>query len=74
MLIELSDNKGRFGLRYQPIHEELFPASKGKKRKYVALRMSIPHIRDTFLAPVEVIMLKPFHELEDKESDLACII
>ena len=69
-LIELSDNKERFGLA----HKELFQASRGKKRKCAASRMSIPHIRDTFLAPVEVIMLKPFHELEDKESDLACII
>ena len=65
-LIELSDNKGRFGLRYQPIHEELFQASKGKKRKYAVLGMSIPHIRDTFMALAEVIMLKPFKELEER--------
>ena len=36
--------------------------------------MSIPHIMATFPAPVEVIIPKPFKELEDKEFNLACII
>ena len=73
-LIELLDNKERFGLGYEPIHEELFQASKGKKKKCVALGISIPHIRTTFPAPREVIMLEPFKELEDEEPNLACII
>ena len=62
-LIELLDNKGRFSLEYEPAHEELFQASRGKKRKCDTLGMSIPHIRTTFL--------KPFKELEDEEPDLA---
>ena len=69
-LIELSDNKERFGLA----HKELFQASRGKKRKCAASRMSIPHIRTTFPASGKVIMLEPFKELEDEEPDLACII
>jgi len=36
--------------------------------------MSIPYIRDTFSASAEVIMLESFKELEDEESNLACII
>ena len=32
-LIEPTNNKGRFGLGYKPTHEELFPASRGKKKK-----------------------------------------
>ena len=36
--------------------------------------MSIPHIKAFFRAPTEVIMLEPFKELRDDESDLACII
>ena len=36
--------------------------------------MSIPHIKAFFWAPTEVIMLEPFKELRDDESDLACII
>ena len=32
-LIELPDNKGGFGLGYDPFDEEIFQASKGKKRK-----------------------------------------
>ena len=47
-LIELSDNRGRFNLGYEPTHEEIFQASKGKKRKCTTSRMSIPHIRTTF--------------------------
>ena len=73
-LIELSNNKRRFSLGYEPTHKELFQASKGSKRKCTAPRMSIPHIRATFPTSAEVIMPKPLKELEDKESDLACII
>ena len=73
-LIELSYNKGRFGLGYEPTYEELFQASKGKKRKYATSGMSIPHIRTTFLPPAEVIMLEPFKGLEDEELDLVCIV
>ena len=58
-LIELSDNKGRFGLGYEPAREELFQASRGKKRKCAAQGKSIPHIKATFPAPIEVIMPKP---------------
>ena len=47
-LIELSDNKGGFGLGYDPSDEELFQASRGKKRKYISQGMFIPHIRVTF--------------------------
>lgn len=36
--------------------------------------MSILHIRTTFPAPSKVIMPEPLKELEDEESDLACII
>ena len=73
-LIELLDNKGRFGLGYEPIHEELCQASRDKERKCDTLGMSIPHIKTTFSVLVEVIMLEPFKELEEKELDLACII
>jgi len=73
-LIELSNNKGRFSLGYEPTHEELFEASKGKKRKCDISGMSIPHIKTTFPALAEVIMPKPFKELEDEEPNLACII
>ena len=73
-LIEVSNNKGRFSLGYKPTHEELFQASRGKKRKCVTSGMFIPHIRTTFSAPVKVIMPKCFKELEDREPNLACII
>ena len=73
-LVKLSDNKGRFSLGYKPTHEELFQASRGKKRKCTTLGMPIPHIRTTFPALAEVIMLDPFKELQDKEPNLACII
>ena len=73
-LIKLSDNIGRFGLGYKPTHEEHFQASRGKKRKYATSGMSIPHIKTTFSAPAEVIMLEFFKESEDEEPDLACII
>ena len=39
-LIELSKNKGRFSLGYEPTHEELFPASKGKKE--------VRHFKDVY--------------------------
>ena len=71
-LVELSDNKIRFGVRTH--FEELFQTSRGKKRKCDTLGMSIPHIRTTFLAPIEVIMPELFKHLEDEELDLACII
>ena len=54
-LIELPNNKGGFGLGYNPSDEELFQASRGKKRKCIGQGMSIPHIRVTFMAPAEVI-------------------
>ena len=54
-LIELLDNKGGLGLGYDPFDEELFQASRGKKRKYSSPRMSIPHIRVTFPALAKVI-------------------
>ena len=73
-LIELSDNKGRFDLGYEPTHEELFQASRGKKRKCNTSGMSTPHFRTTFLAPIGVIMPEPFKELEDEELHLACNI
>ena len=72
--MELLDNKGRFGLGYEAIREELFQASKGKKRKCDTSGMSIPHIRTTFLAPAEAIMPEPFKELEDEGPNLAFII
>ena len=73
-LTELSDNKGRFDLGYEPTHEELFQASRGKKRKCNTSGMSTPHFRTTFLAPIGVIMPEPFKELEDEELHLACNI
>ena len=59
---------------YEPTHDELFQASRGKKRKCDTSGMSIPHIRTTFPALAEVIMPEPFKGLEDEESDLACIM
>ena len=47
-LIELPNNKGGFDLGYNTSDEELFQASKGKKRKCIGQRMSIPHIKVTF--------------------------
>ena len=73
-LVELSDNKRGFGIRYEPTHEELFQASRGKKRKCVGQGMSVPYIRATFPALAKVIMLDPVKEFHDEESDLACII
>ena len=54
-LIELPDNKGGFGLGYDPFDEELFQACRGKKRKCMGQGMSIPHISVTFSALAEVI-------------------
>ena len=54
-LIELSNNKWGFGLGYNPSDEELYKASRGKKRKWISQGMSIPYIRVTFSAPAEVI-------------------
>ena len=55
-LIELSNNKRRFDLGYEPTHEELFQASRGKKRKCATSRSPIPYKRTAFLALAEVIM------------------
>ena len=37
-LIELSNNKGGFGLGYDPSNEEIFQAFRGKKRKQGNIR------------------------------------
>jgi len=57
-LVEVSDNIGGFGLGYDPSNDELFQASRGRKRKCIGLGMCIPHIRVTFPAPAEVIRLE----------------
>ena len=61
-------------MEYKPTHEELFQASRGKKRKCATSGMSIPQIKTTFSAPTEVIIPEPFKELEDEEPNLAYII
>ena len=66
--------KGRFDLGYDPTQKEIFQASREKKKKCVASRMSIPYIKASFSASVKVIIPKPFKELEDEEFDLVCII
>ena len=66
--------KRRFGLGYKPTHEELFQASRGKKRKCAASGMFNPHIKTTFLALAEIILPKHYMELEDDEPNLAYII
>ena len=73
-LVELPDNKGGFSLGYEPFDEEIFQASRGKKRKCIGQGMSIPHIRVTFLAPVEVIRSEVAQESCEEESDRACLI
>ena len=73
-LVELPNNKGGFGLGYEPSNEELFQASRGKKMKCMGQGMSIPHIRITFLALVEVIRSEAAQESYEEESDLACLI
>ena len=57
-LIELPDNKWGFSLGYNPSDKELFLASRGKKRKCIGERMSIPHIKVTFPALAEVIRIE----------------
>ena len=57
-MIEFLDNKGGFGLGYEPSNEELFQASTGKKRKCIIQGMYIPYIGVTFLAPAKVIRSK----------------
>ena len=54
-LIELPNNKGGFGLDYDPSDEELFQSSKAKKRQCIGQGMSIPHIKVTFPVLAEVI-------------------
>ena len=73
-LVELLNNKGGFGLGYDPFDEELFQASRGKKRKCIGQGMSIPHIRVTFPALAEVIKLEVAQESYKEELDLACLI
>ena len=73
-LIELPDNKGGLGLGYDPSNEELFQASRGKKRKYTSPGMSIPHIRVTFPALAKVIRSEMAQESCKEESNLACLI
>ncbi|XP_075654942.1 uncharacterized protein LOC142625127 [Castanea sativa] len=73
-LIELPDNKGGFGLGYNPSDEEFFQVSRGKKRKCIGQGMSIPHIRVTFPALAEVIRSKMALESCVEESNLACLI
>ncbi|KAK9997856.1 hypothetical protein SO802_017459 [Lithocarpus litseifolius] len=73
-LIKLPDDKGGFILGYKPFDEELFQASRGKKRKCIGYGMSIPHIRVTFLASAEVIVSKATQESCEEESYLACLI
>ena len=73
-LIEFPDNKGGFGLGYEPFDEELFQDSRGKKRKCISQGMSIPYIRVTFLALAKVTRSKVAQESCEEESDLACLI
>ena len=77
-MIELSDNKGGFGLGYDPFNEELFQAYRGKKRKCIGQEifqgMSIPHIRFTFLAPAEAIRSEVVQESHEEDSNLASLI
>ena len=73
-LIELSNKKGRYSFGYEPTHKEIFQAFRGKKRKCAGPGMSNPYIKATFPASIEVVMPKPFKELEDEEFDLAFII
>ena len=77
-MIELSNNKGGFGLGYGPFNEELFQASRGKKRKCtgqdIGHGMSIPHIRVTFPALAEAIRSEVVQESHEEDSDLASLI
>ena len=65
-LIELSDNKGRFSMGYEPTHEELFQASRGNKRNTDTSGMSISHISFIFPALAKVIMPEPFTDWKMK--------
>ncbi|KAL0010912.1 hypothetical protein SO802_006020 [Lithocarpus litseifolius] len=73
-LVKLQDNKEGFSLGYDPFDEELFQASRGKKRKCTSQGMSIPHIKVTFPALAEVIRSELAQESCEQESDLACLI
>ena len=73
-LIELPNNKGGFGLDYDPSNEELFQSSKAKKRQCIGQGMSIPHIKVTFPVLTEVIRSEIVQESCEEESDLACLI
>ena len=73
-MVELLDNKGVFDIGYDPSDEELFQASKGKKRKCIGQGKSIPHIGVTFLTPTEVIRLEVAQQSCEEESNLACLI
>ena len=66
-LIKLPDNKGSFGLGYDPSNKELFQVSRGMKRKCIGQGMSIAHIRVTFLALTEVIRLEVVQESYEEE-------
>ena len=72
-LIKLPNNKGGFSLGYDPSDEELFQASREKKRKCIGQGMSIPHIRVTFPTPTEVIKSEATRESCEEELDLACL-
>ena len=72
--IELPNNKWGLSLGYDPFNEELFQASRGKKRKCIGQGMSIPHFRVTFSAPVEVIRSQVVQESYEEELDLTCLI
>ena len=61
-------------LGYNPFDEELFQASRGKKRKCNGQGMSIPYIRVTFPTSAEVIRSKMAQESCEEESNLACLI
>ena len=73
-LVELLDNKEGFGLGYDTSNDELFQASRVKKRKWIGQRMSIPHIKVTFSALTEVIKFEVAQGSCEKELDLACLI
>ena len=73
-MIELPDNKGGFGLGYDPFDEELFQASRGKKRKCIGQGMSILHTMVTFSASAKVIISELAQVSCEEESDLACLI
>ena len=64
-LVELPHDKGGFSLGYDPSDEELYRASRGKKRKCIGQGMSIPHIKVTFPAPAKVIRLETLQESYD---------